>query len=167
VIDADGFRPNVGIVIANAQGQLLWARRVGGQDAWQFPQGGINDNESAEQALYRELFEEVGLRKKDVKIIARTRGWLRYRLPKRLLRHGSNPLCIGQKQKWFLLQLISEDSSVEVDLHDGPAEFDGWRWVSYWYPLDQVVSFKRDVYRRALKELSVAHSALEASAAGG
>jgi len=167
VIDADGFRPNVGIVIANAQGQLLWARRVGGQDAWQFPQGGINDNESAEQALYRELFEEVGLRKKDVKIIARTRGWLRYRLPKRLLRHGSNPLCVGQKQKWFLLQLISEDSSVAVDCHDGPAEFDGWRWVSYWYPLDQVVSFKRDVYRRALKELSVAHSTLEASAAGG
>ena len=167
MIDADGFRPNVGIVITNAQGQLLWARRVGGQDAWQFPQGGINDNESAEQALYRELFEEVGLRKQDVKIIDRTRGWLRYRLPKRLLRHGSNPLCIGQKQKWFLLQLISDDSCVSMDCDDGPAEFDDWRWVSYWYPLDQVVSFKRDVYRRALKELSVAHSALELSAAGG
>jgi len=167
VIDADGFRPNVGIVITNAQGQLLWARRVGGQDAWQFPQGGINDNESAEQALYRELFEEVGLRKQDVKIIARTRGWLRYRLPKRLLRHGSNPLCVGQKQKWFLLQLVSDDSCVSMECTDGPAEFDGWRWVSYWYPLDQVVSFKRDVYRRALKELSVAHSTFETDAAGG
>ena len=166
MIDADGFRPNVGIVITNAQGQLLWARRVGGQDAWQFPQGGINDDESPEQALYRELYEEVGLRKKDVKIIARTRGWLRYRLPKRLLRHGSNPLCIGQKQKWFLLQLTSGESAISLDDNGGKAEFDGWRWVSFWYPLDQVVSFKRDVYRRALKELSLAHAALETQAAG-
>ncbi len=166
MIDADGFRPNVGIILTNKQGQVLWARRVGGQDAWQFPQGGINDNEEPEQALYRELYEEVGLRRKDVKIIGRTRGWLRYRLPRRLLRHGSSPLCIGQKQKWFLLQIQCEDSEVSFE-NDGPAEFDDWRWVSYWYPLDQVVAFKRDVYRRAMKELSPVHAALEARAAGG
>ncbi len=160
MIDADGFRPNVGIILANRQGQVLWARRVGGQDAWQFPQGGIQKGEDPEQALYRELYEEVGLRRQDVKILARTRGWLRYRLPRRLLRHGSNPLCIGQKQKWFLLQLVSEDSAISLD-NGGPAEFDQWRWVSYWFPLDQVVSFKRDVYRRALKELTMAHAALE------
>ncbi|MGH1372690.1 MAG: RNA pyrophosphohydrolase [Cellvibrionaceae bacterium] len=170
MIDADGFRPNVGIILTNKQGQVLWARRVGGQDAWQFPQGGINDGEDPEQALYRELFEEVGLKRKDVKILARTRGWLRYRLPRRLLRHGSTPLCIGQKQKWFLLEMQSDDSSVTLE-NDGPAEFDHWRWVSYWYPLDQVVSFKRDVYRRAMKELAPPHAALEArsylAAAGG
>ena len=95
MIDTDGFRPNVGIVLMNTAGQVFWARRVGGQNAWQFPQGGINENESAEQALYRELFEEVGLRREDVKVIAKTRGWLRYRLPKKYLRHGSKPLCIG------------------------------------------------------------------------
>lgn len=161
MIDADGFRPNVGIVIANTQGQLLWARRIGGQDAWQFPQGGMNVNESPEQALYRELYEEVGLKKSDVRIVSRTRGWLRYRLPRRLLRHGSKPLCIGQKQKWFLLELVNDDAAINMQAHDGPAEFDGWRWVSYWYPLDQVVSFKRDVYRRALKELSPAHAEME------
>ena len=163
MIDADGFRPNVGIMLTNAKGQLLWARRVGGQDAWQFPQGGIQENEEPEAALYRELKEEVGLEAKDVKILARTRGWLRYRLPKRLIRKGSKPVCVGQKQKWFLLQLVSSDDRIDLNDHQGPAEFDQWRWVSYWYPLDKVVAFKRDVYRRALKELAPAHSQLEAA----
>ena len=163
MIDEDGFRPNVGIMLTNAQGQVLWARRIGGQDAWQFPQGGIQDNEDAETALYRELYEEVGLEPQDVKILARTRGWLRYRLPTRLIRKGSKPLCVGQKQKWFLLQLVSDEDRIRLDKHHGPAEFDQWRWVSYWYPLDKVVAFKRDVYRRAMKELAPAHSQLQAA----
>lgn len=100
MIDSDGFRPNVGIILTNDHGQVLWARRVN-QDAWQFPQGGINPNESAEEALYRELHEEIGLQEQDVEILACTRGWLRYRLPQRLVRTHSQPLCIGQKQKWF------------------------------------------------------------------
>ena len=158
MIDSEGFRANVGIMLANARGEVLWARRVG-QDAWQFPQGGIQEGESPEQALYRELEEEIGLTQKDVEVIACTRGWLRYRLPQRLLRRGSKPLCVGQKQKWFLLRMLSEDSEVAVDRCEKP-EFDGWRWVSYWYPLGQVVPFKRDVYRRALKELAPRHSRL-------
>lgn len=158
MIDSDGFRPNVGIILTNSHGQLLWARRIGGQDAWQFPQGGINENESPEDALYRELHEEVGLHPTDVRLLAATRGWLRYRLPERLVRHNSQPLCIGQKQRWFLLQLLSEDSQVLLNNNIDKPEFDEWRWVSYWYPLGKVVSFKRDVYRRALKELSLVHS---------
>lgn len=158
MIDSDGFRANVGIMLANARGELLWARRVG-QDAWQFPQGGIQQGESPKQALFRELQEEVGLTAKDVEVIATTRGWLRYRLPNRLVRKDSQPVCIGQKQKWFLLRMLAEDEDVVVDAGDKP-EFDGWRWVSYWYPLGQVVSFKREVYRRALKELAPKHSRL-------
>jgi putative (di)nucleoside polyphosphate hydrolase len=154
VIDSDGFRPNVGIMLANDRGQLLWARRVGGRDAWQFPQGGIDKGESPEQALYRELHEEVGLSRHSVEILGTTRGWLRYRLPKRFVRKGQDPVCIGQKQKWFLLRLLEEDSSVQLDLNDKP-EFDHWQWVSYWYPLSQVISFKREVYRRAMKELAL------------
>ena len=157
MIDAEGFRPNVGIIIANTHSQVLWARRVGGQDAWQFPQGGIRDKESPEQALFRELGEEVGLTKNDVSIVACTRGWLRYRLPKHLMRHQSSPLCIGQKQKWFLLELRSGDDRICLTQNNQKAEFDHWRWVSYWYPLDQVIAFKRDVYRRALKELAPAY----------
>jgi putative (di)nucleoside polyphosphate hydrolase len=159
VIDADGYRPNVGIMLANAQGEVLWARRVG-QNAWQFPQGGINEDEEPEEALFRELYEEVGLQPAHVEVLACTRGWLRYRLPDRLVRRKqSGPLCIGQKQKWFLLRMLADDSAVRMDCGD-KAEFDHWRWVSYWYPLGQVVSFKREVYRRAMKELAPRHSRL-------
>ena len=153
MIDSDGFRANVGIMVANDHGQLLWARRVGGRNAWQFPQGGINKGESPRDALYRELEEEIGLTADAVDIVATTRGWLRYRLPKRFIRKNQNPVCIGQKQKWFLLRLLADDSAVRLDGNHTP-EFDHWRWVSYWYPLDQVIAFKREVYRRAMKELA-------------
>jgi putative (di)nucleoside polyphosphate hydrolase len=161
VIDDDGYRPNVGIVICNRQGQVMWARRYG-QHSWQFPQGGINPGESAEQAMYRELFEEVGLSRKDVRILASTRNWLRYKLPKRLVRWDTKPVCIGQKQKWFLLQLIGSDAEINMQTSSTP-EFDGWRWVSYWYPVRQVVSFKRDVYRRVMKEFAAVVLALTES----
>lgn len=154
MIDADGFRPNVGIMVANDRGQLLWARRVGGRNAWQFPQGGIQDKETPEQALYRELEEEIGLTEASVEILGVTRGWLRYRLPKRFVRKGQSPVCIGQKQKWFLLRMLDDDGAVRLDGNDKP-EFDHWRWVSYWYPLNQVIPFKREVYRRAMKELAL------------
>lgn len=154
LIDEDGFRPNVGIILANDHGRLLWARRVG-QDAWQFPQGGIARGESPEEALYRELEEEIGLTPDAVRVMDCTRGWLRYRLPRRYIRKGQQPLCIGQKQKWFLLHMLADDEAVRVDHHAKP-EFDHWRWVSYWYPLTQVISFKREVYRSALKELASA-----------
>jgi len=151
MIDSEGFRSNVGIVICNRLGQLLWAKRVG-ESAWQFPQGGIKKSETLEQALYRELNEEVGLAAEDVKILYQTNDWFHYRLPNNFIRYHKNPLCIGQKQKWFLLSLESNDSRVEL-VKSGQPEFDEWCWVSYWYPLSQVIDFKRDVYRRALKEL--------------
>ncbi|MDG2285447.1 MAG: RNA pyrophosphohydrolase, partial [Alphaproteobacteria bacterium] len=137
MIDLDGFRPNVGIMLANDRGQLLWARRVGGHNAWQFPQGGISEGESPKQALFRELYEEVGLARDAVEILGSTRGWLRYRLPKRFVRDGQKPVCIGQKQKWFLLRMLEDDAAVQLDQNEKP-EFDHWRWVSYWYPLDQI-----------------------------
>jgi putative (di)nucleoside polyphosphate hydrolase len=152
VVDSEGFRPNVGIIIADRVGRLLWARRVGGQDAWQFPQGGIDGNEEPERALFRELNEEVGLRAEHVKILGVTKGWLRYRLPSNFVRKR-NPKCIGQKQKWYLLEFTAEESSIDLNVCDKP-EFDGWDWVSYWYPLSKVVAFKREVYRKALKELA-------------
>ena len=152
MIDFDGYRPNVGIVICNRNGQVLWAKRCG-QNSWQFPQGGINDNESAEQAMYRELYEEVGLQPKDVRILYVSKHWLRYKLPKRLLRYDSKPMCIGQKQRWFLLQLVGDEKNINMQTTKSP-EFDGWCWVSFWYPVRQVVSFKKEVYRKAMKEFS-------------
>lgn len=158
VVDEEGFRPNVGIILADDEGKLLWARRLGSQDAWQFPQGGIKNNEAAELALYREMDEEIGLKPEHVEVLGVTRGWLRYRLPKRLIR-DQEPRCIGQKQKWFLLRLLGDKSLIQLD-KCGTPEFDGFAWVSYWYPMGQVVSFKRDVYRRALKELVPSYNRL-------
>jgi len=152
VIDSDGYRPNVGIILSNRDGRLFWARRIG-QDAWQFPQGGIRHNESPEQAMFRELTEETGLAAEDVEVIGCTGGWLRYRLPKKLIRHGRKPVCIGQKQVWYLLRLVGDEGRVRLDVSDKP-EFDCWRWVNYWYPLQEVVAFKRAVYRLALQELA-------------
>ena len=153
MIDADGFRPNVGIVVANSEGSVLWARRVGGKDAWQFPQGGMNKGESPEDCLYRELYEEVGLRSDDVLIKGRTQGWLRYKLPQSMRRSRSQSRFKGQKQKWFLLQLVGSQEQIRFDCAD-KAEFDHYAWVSYWYPINQVIEFKRDVYRRALLQLA-------------
>ncbi|MCB1630802.1 MAG: RNA pyrophosphohydrolase [Pseudomonadales bacterium] len=158
MIDEHGFRPNVGIILANCRGDLLWARRRG-QSAWQFPQGGIHEGESPEDAMYRELGEEVGLAADDVELLDCTGGWLHYRLPPQFMRNRKNPNFVGQKQKWFLLRLVSNDERVRVDAHPSP-EFDQWRWVSYWYPLGQIVAFKREVYRRALWELAPRHGRL-------
>ena len=139
VIDSEGYRSNVGIVICNRAGQLLWAKRIK-QSAWQFPQGGIKRSESLEEALYRELEEEVGLAVVDVSILHQTDDWLHYRLPENYIRHQQDPLCIGQKQKWFLLSLESDEGNVELS-NSGKPEFDDWRWVSYWYPINQVIDF--------------------------
>lgn len=151
MIDASGFRPNIGVILVNHTGQVFWAKRLG-KDAWQFPQGGMDTDETPEQTLFRELKEEIGLREEEVTILARTRHWLRYRIPNRLVRN-TKPLCIGQKQLWFLLRLEVPDAQINLNVTQKP-EFDGWEWVSYWYPLRKVVLFKREVYRRALRELA-------------
>ena len=152
MIDSEGYRLNVGIILCNAEGRLFWARRIG-QHSWQFPQGGIRRDESPEQAMFRELAEEVGLRPEHVQVIGSTRGWLRYRLPKRLIRESCQQVCIGQKQIWFLLRMRCDEEAVQLDLSERP-EFDHWQWVDYWYPLRAVVPFKRHVYWRALHELA-------------
>ncbi len=150
MIDTDGYRANVGIVLCNAAGQVMWARRIG-QDAWQFPQGGIGANENPRDAMYRELWEETGLEAANVSLLAATDSWLRYKLPKRLMRR-SEPRCIGQKQLWYLLQLEADETSFNLRA-SGTPEFDHWEWVDYWYPVENVIFFKRRVYQCALAQL--------------
>ncbi len=150
-IDAEGFRANVGIILTNDDGKLMLGGRVGAR-GWQFPQGGMLHNEDAEAAMFRELEEEVGLCDRDVEILGVTQDWLHYRLPKKYVRKNSKPLCIGQKQRWFLLRLVSSPDNVRFDLSEEP-EFDRIRWVDYWRPVNEVIYFKRRVYARALHEL--------------
>ena len=152
MIDETGYRYGVGIILVNDNRQVFLAKRIG-MPAWQFPQGGMHENETPEQTMYRELKEEVGLNPEDVEILGSTRRWLRYKLPTRLVRHYAKPLCIGQKQKWFLLRLANPNATFDLAATNSP-EFDSWAWVSYWYPLRQVVIFKRRVYVMALKEFA-------------
>lgn len=152
MIDPDGYRPNVGIILINGASQVFWARRVR-RDGWQFPQGGMNSDETPLEAMYRELEEETGLRADSVQVLGSTAGWLRYRLPRRHVRDNGRMTCIGQKQVWFLLRLVGDEGAVRLDGNDRP-EFDLWRWVDFWYPLRHVVHFKRRVYARALTQLA-------------
>ena len=153
MIDPDGYRPNVGIILLNAADEVFWARRVR-RDGWQFPQGGMNTDETPVEAMYRELAEETGLPDEAVEVLGSTPGWLRYRLPNRHVRRDDRLTCIGQKQVWFLLRLLAEDAAVRLDGGGERPEFDQWRWVDYWYPLQHVVHFKRQVYDRALSQLA-------------
>lgn len=150
-IDSQGFRANVGIVLMRDSGEVLLGGRSDGR-GWQFPQGGVQRNERPEAALYRELHEEVGLGSADVELVASTTRWLRYRLPRHYVRRRVRPLCIGQKQRWFMLRMLRDDSHLRFDTTDRP-EFAEWRWVDYWAPVREVVYFKREVYALALEEL--------------
>lgn len=152
MLDREGFRPNVGIILLNAQNEVWWGKRVR-EHSWQFPQGGIKHGETPEQAMFRELEEEIGLKAEHVKIIGRTRDWLRYEVPDKFIKREVRGHYRGQKQIWFLLRMIGRDCDICLRATDHP-EFDAWRWNEYWVPLDAVIEFKRDVYQLALTELS-------------
>lgn len=152
VLDREGYRPNVGIILINERNEVFWGKRVR-EHSWQFPQGGIKPGESPETAMYRELYEEVGLLPQHVKIVGRTRDWLRYDVPNNWVRREWRGSYRGQKQIWYLLRLTVRDCDVNLRATRHP-EFDGWRWHQYWAPVDEVIDFKRDVYLGALKELS-------------
>ena len=151
MIDKDGYRKNVGIILCNSKNELLICKRLK-ENSWQFPQGGFEKNESSENAMFRELFEEIGLQKNDIVILGKTKKWLKYDLPKKYQRKTNNQLCVGQKQIWFLLRLISNDQSINLCTSKKP-EFDNWEWVSEKKPLEIVISFKKNVYIKALNEL--------------
>lgn len=152
MIDRDGYRPNVGIILCNVRNQVFWGKRIR-EHSWQFPQGGIKSGETPEQAMYRELMEEIGLRPEHVKILGRTRDWLRYDVPTNWIKREWRGSYKGQKQIWFLLRMVGRDCDVSLRASAHP-EFDAWRWSDYWIPMDNVIEFKRDVYRMALKELA-------------
>jgi putative (di)nucleoside polyphosphate hydrolase len=152
MIDRDGYRPNVGIILCNTRNQVFWGKRIR-EHSWQFPQGGIKQGESPEQAMYRELMEEIGLRPEHVKILGRTRDWLRYDVPNNWIKREWRGSYKGQKQIWFLLRMVGRDCDVSLRASEHP-EFDAWRWSDYWVPMENVIEFKREVYRLALNELA-------------
>lgn len=165
MLDKNGYRPNVGIILVNRRNEVFWGKRIR-EHSWQFPQGGIKRGETPEEAMYRELEEEVGLRPEHVKIIGRTRNWLRYDVPDRWVRREWRGHYRGQKQIWFLLRMLGQDCHVSLRASSHP-EFDAWRWNDYWVPLESVIEFKREVYQLALTELARFLNHRHAVARGG
>lgn len=153
MLDEHGYRPNVGIILINDRRQVFWGKRVR-EHSWQFPQGGIKAGEDPEQAMFRELEEETGLKPHHVEIIGRTQDWLRYDVPDRWVRREWRGHYRGQKQIWFLLRMLGQDSDVTLKCDFEKPEFDAWRWHDFWIPLESVIEFKRGVYQSALTELS-------------
>ena len=150
MIDKEGYRENVAIVIINDDHKVLWAKRTN-ENAWQFPQGGIKSNETIEEAMFRELKEEVGIDESKIEILGRTNDWLYYDVPKNLVRKVNN-LYKGQKQIWFLLKFLGNENDIYLKNSPKP-EFDNWSWVDYWKPNKEVIDFKKDVYSKALIQL--------------
>ena len=154
-IKEKGYRLNVGIIVANSEGKLLFCKRKN-SDNWQFPQGGIDKNEDPFLAAFRELYEEVGIQKDKVKLIKESENWYKYDLPRKYKKNNFlwNDFK-GQKQKWFLFKLIEE---VMIDLNnENNPEFEEFDWVDYWKPLDEIVEFKREIYKKVLFELESAY----------
>lgn len=155
LFDAEGYRFNVGIILLHPEGQkAFWGKRCG-HDSWQFPQGGLQAGESDEAAAYRELAEETGLQAQDVRLLAKSKTWLKYRLPLRFRRPRKRGFiqCVGQKQRWFLMQLTAAESAINLNAHS-PPEFERWCWYDCWQAANEVVHFKRKVYRQALEEFA-------------
>jgi putative (di)nucleoside polyphosphate hydrolase len=152
MIDRDGYRPNVAIVLVNSRNQVFWGKRIK-EHAWQFPQGGIKQGETPEQAMFRELEEETGLQPQHVRVLGRTRDWLHYNVPNHWVKREWRGTYKGQKQIWFLLRLVGRDCDISLRASGHP-EFDAWRWHEYWVPLEAVIDFKRESYRLGLEQLA-------------
>ena len=147
----EGYRPNVAMVVINSTNKVLICRRKNTK-TWQFPQGGIDNGEDIKKAMYRELSEEVGLSKDDVSLVGESEGTITYDIPKTIRSKVLGGKFKGQEQKWFLLKLNKDNCEIKLDNEAYP-EFDKYEWVSFWQPLNRIVDFKREAYRKALSEL--------------
>ena len=147
----EGYRPNVAMVVVNSKNKVLICRRRNTQ-TWQFPQGGIDSDEDITEAMYRELFEEVGLSKKDIDVLGESKGTITYDIPLTLRSMVLGGKFKGQVQKWFLARIKNDDFKINLENEAFP-EFEEYEWVSYWRPLDRIIDFKKEAYRLALTEL--------------
>lgn len=152
ILYKNGYRPNVCIVLCNKNNQVMIFNRIY-DNGWQFPQGGINEDEKPIDAMYRELYEETGLGREDIKLIARTHNWISYNIPNRWIRPSSRGLINGQKQIWYLCQILVSSKQINLKATNHP-EFSEWEWIEYWEPINRIINFKKSVYQRALIELS-------------
>ncbi len=151
------YRPCVGIMLINEEGLIWVGQRVPKQhdleklETWQMPQGGIDDGEKPEDAARRELEEETGI--SSIEIIAEAKDWLTYDLPDALLGRVLKGRYKGQRQKWFAMRFLGNESEINISAKEGHgAEFEAWRWVEIEELPRLVISFKQSVYEQVIAE---------------
>ena len=146
------YRKNVGMVLINAKGHIFAGKRIDNNtDAWQMPQGGIDDGETPEVAAFRELSEETGLHRSKSRLIGTTSGWLSYDIPIELIPKLWNGQYRGQEQKWFAFEFLGQDSDINIGTEE--PEFSEWAWKSKKDLLSSIVPFKVEVYQKVFAEL--------------
>ena len=149
-----GWRLGVGIILINQDNKIFMGERIDNKGAWQMPQGGVNVaiNESLDNAAKRELYEETGV--KTAKIINQSEGWYYYYLPENLQTRLWGGKFLGQKQKWFLFSFEGTDKEVDLQVDKKP-EFNNWQWVKSQDVLHNIVEFKKEIYKKVLKEFEL------------
>ena len=149
--DALPYRPCVGLVVLDARGRIFAGQRVDTPyDAWQMPQGGIDEGETPREAALRELREETGIPPEKAEVLRESREWLHYDLPRHLVPRVWGGRYRGQKQRWFALRFHGTDADIDLDHHH--REFSRWAWMERDELLARIVPFKRDTYARVFAE---------------
>ena len=145
------YRPCVGLMVLNAEARIFAGKRIDGAvEAWQMPQGGVDDGESPRAAALRELREETGLLPEHVEILGESADWVPYDLPAHLIGKLWGGRYRGQTQKWFAMRLIADDGAIDIATEE--PEFSEWRWMTAPDLMAAIVPFKRDVYGKVLRE---------------
>lgn len=145
------YRSGVGVVLVNDQKKIFVGKRIDNHsDAWQMPQGGIDNNEDEDVAVFRELQEETGVKKQNTKVIAKSKGYHYYNLPYKLQKKFWGGKYLGQKQRWYLIEFTGEDKDININTHD--PEFSQWQWFTSNEVLDHIVPFKKELYQKILNE---------------
>ena len=149
-----GWRLGVGIVLLNIKKEIFMGERLDNKGAWQMPQGGvkIGKNEELDEAAIRELYEETGV--KNVTLISESKEWHYYELPKPIANKLWGGKFVGQKQKWFLFHFLGKNSEINIKNNRSP-EFYDWKWVEPKHVSNEIVNFKKNIYKKVLLEFGV------------
>ena len=145
------YRPCVGLVVMNTVGEVFAGQRIDNPgDAWQMPQGGVDEGETPVQAALRELGEETGISADSVEVLAETADWIPYELPHDLVPKLWKGRFRGQTQKWFLLRFSGNDA--EINIVQDHQEFSRWAWMKPNELIDKIVPFKKHTYTQVFAE---------------
>jgi putative (di)nucleoside polyphosphate hydrolase len=142
------YRPCVGIALFNRDNHVFLGERIDTPGAWQMPQGGIDDDETIEQAAFRELAEEIGTNKAKIIRVADTK--IRYELPPDMREKLWQGRFIGQEQTWVAMRFLGQDHEIRLEAHK-PPEFNDWKWSPLEETLDLIVPFKRETYTKVIE----------------